>query len=85
MRTEAAILTKTLSKLWRRIVLNICISNVDYHLRNHGFILDESGWRLSPAYDINPSSDGNGLNLNISEHDNSQNLDLAFLIAHSLG
>jgi len=69
-----------LEELWRRIVLSICISNVDDHLRNHGFILEESGWRLSPAYDINPSVDGNGLMLNISEHDNSQSLELALSV-----
>lgn len=46
-------------------------SSADDHLRNHGFILEETGWRLSPVYDINPSADGNGLKLNISEHDNS--------------
>jgi len=69
-----------LEQLWRRIVLSICISNVDDHLRNHGFILEETGWRLSPAYDINPSADGDGLKLNISEHDNSQSLELALSV-----
>ena len=69
-----------LEQLWRRIVLNICISNVDDHLRNHGFLLTDSGWKLSPAYDINPVSHGNGLTLNISENDNSQNLDLALSV-----
>lgn len=69
-----------LEELWRRIILNICISNVDDHLRNHGFILDKTGWRLSPAYDINPTTDGDGLKLNISEYDNSQDLDLALSV-----
>ncbi|MCB9024765.1 MAG: HipA domain-containing protein [Bdellovibrionaceae bacterium] len=67
-------------ELWRRIVLSIYISNVDDHLRNHGFILEETGWKLSPAYDINPSADGNGLSLNISEYDNSHNLELALSV-----
>jgi serine/threonine-protein kinase HipA len=41
--------------LWRRIVFNILISNTDDHLRNHGFLYESSeGWRLSPAYDLNP-------------------------------
>ena len=44
-----------LEELWRRIVFNICISNTDDHLRNHGFLFDSlKGWRLSPAYDLNP-------------------------------
>jgi len=41
--------------LWRRIVFSILISNTDDHLRNHGFLYEGSdGWRLSPAYDLNP-------------------------------
>jgi serine/threonine-protein kinase HipA len=41
--------------LWKRIVLSILISNTDDHLRNHGFLYsDPAGWRLSPAYDLNP-------------------------------
>ena len=66
-----------LEELWRRIVFNICVSNVDDHLRNHGFLLTERGWILSPAYDMNPSETGNGLKLNVSKDDNAQDLDLA--------
>ncbi len=66
-----------LEELWRRIVFNICIKNTDDHLRNHGFQLTKSGWKLSPAYDINPVERGTGLSLNISETDNSLNLELA--------
>lgn len=66
-----------LEELWRRIVFSICVSNTDDHLRNHGFILSEKGWLLSPAYDINPNETGTGLKLNISESDNSLDLDLA--------
>ncbi len=66
-----------LTELWRRIVFSICVSNVDDHLRNHGFLLTPTGWRLSPAYDINPSETCTGLKLNISENDNSLSLDLA--------
>ena len=41
--------------LWRRILFSVLISNTDDHLRNHGFLYDGSeGWRLSPAYDLNP-------------------------------
>ena len=44
-----------LKQLWRRIVLNVLISNTDDHLRNHGFLYaGNGGWVLSPAYDINP-------------------------------
>jgi serine/threonine-protein kinase HipA len=41
--------------LWRRMVFSILISNTDDHLRNHGFLwAGPAGWRLSPAYDLNP-------------------------------
>lgn len=68
---------KDLEELWRRIVFYICVKNTDDHLRNHGFILTSSGWRLSPAYDINPTPYGSGLRLNISQSDNSLDLGLA--------
>lgn len=42
-------------QLFRRIIFNVLISNTDDHLRNHGFLLaTQAGWRLSPAYDLNP-------------------------------
>ncbi|MET3594556.1 serine/threonine protein kinase HipA of HipAB toxin-antitoxin module [Mesorhizobium shonense] len=41
--------------LYRRVVFNVLVSNVDDHLRNHGFLwLGKTGWSLSPAYDLNP-------------------------------
>ena len=70
-----------LGQLWRRIVFSICVSNVDDHLRNHGFLLRPEGWALSPAYDVNPVAAGDGLKLNVSEHDNAQDLDLAREVA----
>ena len=68
-------------ELWRRIVFSICVSNTDDHLRNHGFLLHHDGWKLSPAYDINPDPTGTGLSLNISDVDNSLNLELALEVA----
>ena len=45
-----------MAELWRRIVFTVMISNTDDHLRNHGFIYERhKGWRLSPAYDMNPT------------------------------
>ena len=42
--------------LYRRMAFNVLISNVDDHLRNHGFLRRErSGWSLSPVYDLNPT------------------------------
>ncbi len=70
-----------LRELWQRIVFSILVSNTDDHLRNHGFMLTEKGWILSPAFDINPNEDGVGLSLNISIDDNSLDLDLALEVA----
>jgi len=66
-----------LQELWRRIVFNIAISNTDDHLRNHGFIIKDSGWRLSPAYDMNPSIDKGYLALNIDLEFNALDYNLA--------
>lgn len=73
---------RDLEQLWRRIVFFITVSNVDDHLRNHGFLLSSKGWELAPAYDMNAVPTGNGLKLNISDNDNSQDLDLALEVAH---
>lgn len=74
---SGCLVDKDLEQLWRRIVFNILISNTDDHLRNHGFLLTNFGWRLSPAFDINPSIDKNGLALNIDIDNNALNLELA--------
>ncbi len=78
---HGAQVNQDLEQLWRRIVFYICVSNTDDHLRNHGFVLTEEGWTLSPAYDINPVATGGGLALNISKDDNSLNLDLVMNVA----
>lgn len=71
-----------LRELWSRIVFNLLVSNTDDHLRNHGFLLEPGkGWRLSPAYDMNPVAQSAGLKLNISESDNAMDLDLALSVA----
>ena len=76
---------RNMEQLWRRIVFNIAVSNCDDHLRNHGFLLTPQGWRLSPAYDINPDEYGTGLKLNISENDNSLDFDLPMSITPYFG
>lgn len=50
--------TPDVRQLWRRLVFNLLITNVDDHLQNHGFLHVERGlWRLAPAFDINPFPD----------------------------
>ncbi len=75
-----------LEDLWRRIVFNVLISNVDDHLRNHAFLYTGfSGWRLAPAYDLNPTPidiKPRILSTAIDITDNSASLDLAFEMAY---
>jgi serine/threonine-protein kinase HipA len=78
---KSANVNQDLEELFRRIVFSICVSNTDDHLRNHGFLLTPNGWKLSPAYDVNPNPKGTGLKLNISAHDNSLDLNLAIEVA----
>ncbi|WP_001184429.1 type II toxin-antitoxin system HipA family toxin, partial [Vibrio sp. RC586] len=70
-----------LEQLWARILFNIMVSNSDHHLRNHGFIFDTTGWRLSPAYDINPTLNATGLHLNIDDMSNALEIKLAYEVA----
>lgn len=66
-----------LIELFKRIIFSMAVSNTDDHLRNHGFILNDKGWRLSPLYDVNPVPYGDVLSLNIDSYDNSISIDLA--------
>ena len=68
---------KDLEELWKRIVFSMAVSNTDDHFRNHGFILSEGGWRLSPLYDVNPDIYGEYLSLNVD----SDNADIDFELA----
>lgn len=58
IRTHGHAPTQDVRQLWRRLVFNLLITNVDDHLQNHGFLHVERGlWRLAPAFDINPFPD----------------------------
>ena len=74
-----------LAELWRRIVLNMAVTNSDDHLRNHAFLFTSTGWRLSPLYDVNPVPYGDELSLNVDESDNRISLDLAYSVAERFG
>ena len=41
-------------ELYKRVAFSILVTNLDDHMRNHGFLRGRGGWHLSPAYDINP-------------------------------
>jgi serine/threonine-protein kinase HipA len=74
-----------MAELWRRIVFTVMISNTDDHLRNHGFIYERyKGWRLSPAYDMNPTpieTKAHVLTTAINFYDTSASLDIAMEVA----
>jgi serine/threonine-protein kinase HipA len=74
---RGAHIASDLRQLWTRIVFNILVSNTDDHLRNHGFIMEEGGWRLAPAYDVNPNPDKATHALAIDARNPSSDLALA--------
>ena len=58
IRVHGAEARRDIEELWRRIAFSILITNVDDHLRNHGFLhLQHGHWRLAPAFDLNPFPD----------------------------
>ena len=81
IRMHSSSPTENLHELWRRVVFNVLIGNLDDHLRNHGFLYDRDGrWRLSPAYDLNPlplAEKARELTTWISEQGPEADLDLA--------
>ena len=46
-----------LAELFRRVTFSVALHNTDDHLRNHGFVREPGGWRLSPLFDVNPDPD----------------------------
>jgi serine/threonine-protein kinase HipA len=58
LRVHGAAAQADIEELWRRIAFSILVTNVDDHLRNHGFLHAAHGlWRLAPAFDLNPFPD----------------------------
>lgn len=64
---QAEHIERDLEELFTRVVFNVVTANRDDHLRNHGFVRSPAGWRLAPAYDMNPSfrKDEHVLSLNM--------------------
>lgn len=85
LRQHGAACQEDARQLWRRIVFNVLISNTDDHLRNHGFLYSgPTGWRLSPAYDLNPvpvEIKPRILTTAINEDDNTASFELALSVA----
>ena len=85
LRQHGAAPKADMEALWRRVVFSILISNTDDHLRNHGFLYQgQEGWRLSPAYDLNPvpvDIKPRILTTAINEEDSTASLALAMEVA----
>jgi serine/threonine-protein kinase HipA len=85
LKANGASPREDLLELWKRIVFSMAVSNTDDHFRNHGFILKEEGWRLSPLYDVNPDIYGENLSLNVDENDSGIDFGLAVSAAPYYG
>ena len=70
-----------LAQLFRRVVFNVMAANRDDHLRNHGFLLTSTGWRLSPAFDVNPNPAKSEHALRLDEGSALPHLDLVLRTA----
>lgn len=74
-----------LEQLFRRVAFNVAVGNRDDHLRNHGFVLGKTGWRLAPAFDVNPNIDKAEHVLNIDDVDNRPSLETVLSTAAFYG
>ena len=81
IRSNGAAPAQDLHELWKRIVFSMAVSNTDDHLRNHGFLLTNTGWRLAPLFDVNPVPYGHQLSLNVTSYDNTIDFELALEVA----
>lgn len=74
-----------LEQIFRRVAFNVAVGNRDDHLRNHGFVLGANGWRLAPAFDVNPNIDKAEHVLNIDDSDNRPSLQTVLTTATFYG
>lgn len=74
LQGDAAYIESDLRQLYRRVVFSIVIANRDDHLRNHGFLRGKTGWRLAPAFDLEPRPDRSTHVLAIDESDTRPDL-----------
>lgn len=72
-----------LAQLFRRMLFNVVAGNRDDHLRNHGFLRFADGWRLAPAFDMNPARAAHLHRLSLDGETSDQGL-LTALSTHRL-
>jgi serine/threonine-protein kinase HipA len=67
-----------LAQLFRRLIFNVVAGNRDDHLRNHGFLRTRAGWRLAPAFDMNPARAAHRHSLSLDGRSDDQDVLTAF-------
>ena len=75
-------------ELWRRALFATLVTDKDNHLRNHGLLWHSTGWRLCPAYDLNPEAEPlrpHEVLLSIDGIDNSATFPIAMEAAADFG
>ena len=85
LQTRGASTKADCEQLFRRVAFNICVSNSDDHLRNHGFFIEAKGLVLSPAYDMNPNIERRELSIAIDEVNANCDVDVALRAASGYG
>ena len=88
LRQSGAAPEEDARELWRRMVFNVLVSNTDDHVRNHGFLRAGSGWRLSPAFDMNPRPTHRHDRIHqmaLNELDTTSSLEIALEVAGYFG
>jgi serine/threonine-protein kinase HipA len=73
---DPSAISEDLEELFRRVVFNVTTAHRDDHLRNHGFLAGPGGWRISPAFDLNPIPSSSEHALALDEGDHTPSLDL---------
>lgn len=88
LRQDGARPAEDAVELWRRMVFNVLVSNTDDHLCNHGYLREPGGWRLAPAYDLNPMPvdvKPRHHALTLDETDDEASLDTCLSVAGAFG
>ena len=82
------ILTKNMEEveaLFRRMVFNVAIKNRDDHAKNFSFQLIAGEWKLSPAYDLLPSSGFNGFHTTTVNNNGEPTAGDMMVVAEKIG
>jgi serine/threonine-protein kinase HipA len=84
IRSQCAAPIDDLRALWRRMVFNLVVNNVDDHLQNHGFLyVGNTQWRLAPAFDLNPFPDKERASKTWLSEQDGPIVDIEMLLARS--